>query len=207
MCFDMIKAQTKGFTLIELLVVIAIVAILSVVVILALNPAELLRQSRDSNRLSDLGTLRSAISLYLADVTTSSPQLAMNGYATDCYVSTTSTGVAAKCGGRHQGTTKTFTGTNKRAVDGTGWLGSDGTVAKLNFRLISSGAPFSSLPVDPTNDGTYFYSYAADTSALTFQIDAKFESVKYNAAGGYADTDGGSSSTLYEVGTAPGLNL
>ena len=32
----------KGFTLIELLIVIAIIAVLSVVVILSLNPAELL---------------------------------------------------------------------------------------------------------------------------------------------------------------------
>ncbi|KKW47096.1 MAG: hypothetical protein UY99_C0042G0007, partial [Parcubacteria group bacterium GW2011_GWA1_59_11] len=42
----------SSFTLIELLVVIAIVAILSAVVIITLNPAELLKQSRDSNRLS-----------------------------------------------------------------------------------------------------------------------------------------------------------
>ncbi len=58
----------KGFTLIELLVVIAIIAILAVVVILTLNPAELLRQSRDSNRVSDFATLKSAIGLYSEDV-------------------------------------------------------------------------------------------------------------------------------------------
>ncbi len=51
----------EGFTLIELLVVIAIIAILSVVVVLTINPAEMLRQSRDSQRVSDLNTLRSAI--------------------------------------------------------------------------------------------------------------------------------------------------
>src|SRR5271163_765603 len=60
----------KGFTLIELLVVIAIIAILAVVVILTLNPAELLRQARDSNRESDFATLKSAIGLYSADVST-----------------------------------------------------------------------------------------------------------------------------------------
>src|SRR5258708_6841103 len=61
--------KRQGFTLIELLVVIAIIAVLSVVVILSLNPAELLRQARDSNRISDMATLKSAVSLYLADVT------------------------------------------------------------------------------------------------------------------------------------------
>src|SRR6185295_4958783 len=64
------RTNRKGFTLIELLVVIAIIAILSVVVILTLNPAELLKQARDSNRISDMATLKSAISLYLADVST-----------------------------------------------------------------------------------------------------------------------------------------
>jgi len=57
----------RGFTLIELLVVIAIIAILAVVVVLTLNPAELLRQSRDANRVSDMATLTSALNLYLTD--------------------------------------------------------------------------------------------------------------------------------------------
>ncbi len=56
----------QAFTLIELLVVIAIIAILSVVVVLSLNPAEMLRQSRDSNRVSDMDTLSHAISLIRA---------------------------------------------------------------------------------------------------------------------------------------------
>ncbi|MBI5221157.1 MAG: prepilin-type N-terminal cleavage/methylation domain-containing protein, partial [Candidatus Liptonbacteria bacterium] len=43
----MTSANTKGFTLIELLVVIAIIAILAAVVILTLNPGQLLKQARD----------------------------------------------------------------------------------------------------------------------------------------------------------------
>ena len=61
-------AKAKGFTLIELLIVIGIIAVLAVVVLLTLNPAELLRQARDSNRVSDLASLNSALSYYLADV-------------------------------------------------------------------------------------------------------------------------------------------
>ena len=57
----------KGFTLIELLVVIAILAVLAVAVTLILNPAELVRQGRDSTRLSDIGTVHRAIGLYFAD--------------------------------------------------------------------------------------------------------------------------------------------
>ena len=99
------KSTRSGFTLIELLVVIAIIAILSVVLILTLNPAELLRQARDSNRVSDLATLKSAISLYLADV--SSPSII--GSNTHCMTSgpTSPTGcnntVIATRGGRWPG--------------------------------------------------------------------------------------------------------
>jgi type II secretory pathway pseudopilin PulG len=56
----------SAFTVIELLVVIAMIAILSIVVILTLNPAALLQQSRDSNRVSDMSTLNTALGVYLA---------------------------------------------------------------------------------------------------------------------------------------------
>lgn len=61
------KKLNQGFTLIELLVVVAIIAILALIVLLALNPVEMGRRSRDSRRLSDLGTVRRAIDLSLAD--------------------------------------------------------------------------------------------------------------------------------------------
>ena len=61
--------NNSSFTLIELLVVLALVAILSVVVVMTLNPAELIKQARDSNRLSDLATINTALNLFSADVT------------------------------------------------------------------------------------------------------------------------------------------
>ena len=62
-----VKKLEKGFTLIELLVVVAIIAILALIVLLALNPLEMARRARDSRRLSDLGTMRRAIDLSIAD--------------------------------------------------------------------------------------------------------------------------------------------
>jgi len=51
----------KSFTLVELMIVIAILAILSAIVIFALNPSEMFRKNRDSRRMADLQTLNKAI--------------------------------------------------------------------------------------------------------------------------------------------------
>ncbi len=214
----MLKLNRKGFTLIELLVVIGIIAVLAVVVILTLNPAELLRQSRDSNRLSDTGTLKSAISLYLADV--SAPVIGTSGV---CYLTVSATSTQAwgnnipatwrtggyastTCGVFIGGTSSTITNpkdyvtSTMKAVDSTGWV-------PVNFTAISSGAPIGNLPTDPTNNSSYYYAYAASTTALLFEIDAHMESTKYATTSGTnaQNNDGGDSPLEYETGTI--LNL
>jgi len=57
----------QSFTLIELLIVIGILAILAAVVIIVLNPAEFLKQARDSRRLEELSTINRALGQYLAN--------------------------------------------------------------------------------------------------------------------------------------------
>jgi len=187
----------KGFTLIELLVVIAIVAVLAVTVILTLNPAQLLRQARDSNRTQDLATMKSAISLYLADV--SSPVL---GTSTNCYATASSTQTGATCAATRFAVAGTWITSNALTIAGSGWI-------PVNFTAISAGSPISALPADPVNNATYYYAYRPDATNGTFEMNADMESTKF-ANGGSADvesTDGGNSATLYEVGTDPGLDL
>lgn len=184
-----LRREAKGFTLIELLIVIAILAVLSVVVILTLNPAELLRQARDSTRVSDMATYKSAIALYLADVV--SPSIGSNS---NCYAHASSTGPACTTDSRFAGGTATTTANVN--VTGTGWI-------PINFGAISSGAPISVEPVDPTNNSTYYYSYRPGSGGTTYKIVVNMESTKY-AKGGASDvenTDGGISSSTYEVGT------
>ncbi len=210
--------QVKGFTLIELLIVIGIIAILATVVILTLNPAELLRQARDSNRVSDLSNLQSAISFYLTDVSLplGSNNLGMGDTAA-CYVSlntaTTTPLNVGRCGGRFGSGTVTIAAINTvssssyRLVNGTGWI-------PINFGLISGGnAPISILPVDPvqpngtTSDawGGNFYAYRLSTSSgISFEINAHLESSKFASS---SINDGGNDPALLEVGTFPGLAL
>jgi prepilin-type N-terminal cleavage/methylation domain-containing protein len=204
------RKSKKGFTLIELLVVIAIIAILSVVVILTLNPAELLRQSRDSNRISDLSVTKSAVAFYLASVTTptiASPTAACYFSAPSSSINPTSTCAWFVNNGAYSMPTSTLsTSTNRQSfgtttVDGLGWI-------PINFNSITAGgSPIGALPKDPLNTGDNYYTYIASNTLLQFKLATQMESAKY-VSGGSGDvvtTDGGTSASVYEQGTNLGL--
>jgi prepilin-type N-terminal cleavage/methylation domain-containing protein len=197
----------RAFTLIELLVVIAIIAILSIVVVLTINPAEMLRQSRDSQRISDLSTLRSALNLYMVDAT--NPNLASSSYGYGgCYVSTIigAGTTTAKCGVFANAYTLNVSTTQTlyRKNDSTGWI-------PVQFSQITLGTPLSSLPVDPTNNADYYYAYAASSAGGTFyfELNAFMESKKYGPGGSNdaVTNDGGDNTSTLEMGSKPGLNL
>jgi len=57
----------RGFTLIELLVVITIIATLAVVVFVALNPGQRLKDSRDARRTADVDSILTAIHQAIVD--------------------------------------------------------------------------------------------------------------------------------------------
>ncbi len=186
-----------GFTLIELIIVIAIIAILATTVILVLNPAVILAEARDSQRIADLSQLNSALGLYLA--TSGGGVL---GDATKCYVHdgpATANGCPGATGGARHGS-KPAVQSSDRAVGGSGWI-------PVDFTAISGGSPLSALPVDPTKNADLFYSYAA--SGVHFELNANMESDRYGS-GGSDDVetgDGGGNADIYEIGNAPGLAL
>ncbi len=182
------QQSKRGFTLIELLVVIAILAILAVAVVLILNPAELLKQGRDTTRISDLAAVNSAIALYVADVR-----------------SPVWSAVSANCTGATPftvaGASSTCTVVSSTVVTGSGWV-------PVQFNTISSGAPLSRLPLDPVNSANYEYLFAASSTTGYFELAANMESIKYST-NGTADVesntkDGGSgtnSNNVYQVGS------
>lgn len=61
------RKKQSGFTLVELLVVIGILAILTAVVLVAVNPGRQLAQARDTQRRADVNTVLTAITAYMAD--------------------------------------------------------------------------------------------------------------------------------------------
>ncbi len=188
----------KGFTLIELLVVIAILAILMAVVVVTINPAEMLKKTRDTKRISDLDALRTALNLFITD-TGSLGSLTAGA----CYVygtSFTGTGITPAC--------STTTLSTSQAVSGTGWI-------PIDFTLISTGNPLSTLPVDPkpnpsggdTPAGWRAYILKGDGANAKFKLLANMESTYYSYAtpntgpGDVESKDGGVLTGIYEIGS------
>ena len=210
---------SRGFTLLELLIVITIIAVLSVILIVALNPVETLRKARDTQRLSDLASLKTAIGIYVT--TKTSPFL--GGAATNATCQTVQgTDDAATATKIWYSTATAVTGTLDNSptpakglgtqvastalgnVDGSGWL-------PVNLSSITGGSPISNLPIDPVNDSgavtsaSLVYRYACATDTLTFELNAQLESIAFKTDDDKRAKDGGNNANYYEVGTA--LNI
>jgi prepilin-type N-terminal cleavage/methylation domain-containing protein len=221
--------ETEGFTLLELLIVITIVAILSVALVFILNPTETLQKSRDTQRMSDLSTVKTAIGIFMT--ATSSVQLdGINGGATAngacvdggtaanrrIWVSApiteditdaippTSWSVAAANTWNQPATAAAGS-----AVNGTGWL-------PVKLSGLIGGSPISAMPLDPVNrvaangsvvgtvtNGSLMYRYSCRGIPVGFEIDARLESQAYGPSGAddRASKDGGDNPLLFEMGS------
>ena len=215
----MINKQ-KGFTLLELLIVIAIISVLAVIIVIVLNPAETLKKARDSQRISDLNTVKTALGLYLSSTTT--PYLAADSSNAKCkdtgaitwattdrifysigsdvttISDTTLDGGTISAPAAQQVTTAASGG-----VDSTGWI-------PVNLDTLSIGAPISNFPIDPVNtvangasitSADLVYRYVCRANNLTFELDAVLESDQYTVVDNRMAKDGGNNAVYYEVGT------
>jgi len=216
----------SGFTLLELIIVIGILGILSVSLVIVLNPAEVIKKSRDTQRISDLNTIKRAIGVY--QINNPNPKMAganntgcKGTTSSDSFYQTASDhiyysypsdiatitatqldGVTFSAGGAAQ-----VTKANMGKVDGTGWL-------PIDFATLSGGSPISNLPIDPVNkiaDITkptltdLVYRYVCSEKTFMYEIDAVLESTAYTITDLKMANDGGNNDSYYEVGTD--LNL
>jgi len=194
--------KTRGFTLIELLVVIAILAVLATVIVVVINPGELLKQSRDTTRLSDLATINKVLGLLLVDQASvylgeqnvyyiSIPDLSLSGNATS------SCGMfgfpSPPVGWRYEcHSSDTF-----QKIDGTGWI-------PVNLQQLSTGSILSRLPRDPANSTSSGVYYVYSTKNNEWEIDARLESTRYGYKSdftGKPSLDRGNNEYLYETGS------
>ena len=186
---------SRGFTLVELLIVIAILAVLSTATVVVLNPAELLKQARDSQRVTDMDTLKTALGMYVASVT----PIDLDAAVALCGVAGTKGATTVVP------TVASFTVAANlvdatREITGVGWL-------PVNFSAIPGGSPIPVLPVDPTNSVGWVYRYACDNVNSTFELNCSLESVKFATTLDLDNLDGGNNAAFYEIGTDPGLDL
>jgi prepilin-type N-terminal cleavage/methylation domain-containing protein len=141
----------KGFTLIELLVVIAIIAVLSLAVFSSINPKKRIQQSRDTNRTADVGSIISAIYMYINENNGALP-----------------TGLTLNMAERQLGTSNGSGGSNPSCAISTG------TCNVVNTACLDLTTPLNrylaSIPIDPlkttfsaSNTG---YSVAVNTNGI-----------------------------------------
>ncbi len=190
----------KGFTLIELLIVIGILAILATTVVLVLNPAQILAETRDTQRVSDLGAVNSAIGLYLATVAnptfgSGADETGTIACGTQIWRSSGAGAVIAALAdvnnpftsGSGGATANSAPAAGFRNVDGSGWVSAGHPAAGFvagpttGFNAVSGGSPLGNLPSDPAANNAnsvatlalagHFYAFQCGTGSNGLQYE------------------------------------
>jgi prepilin-type N-terminal cleavage/methylation domain-containing protein len=91
------RQESKGFTLIELLIVIGILGILAAIILVAVDPAKRLKDSRDARRSSEVNSILNAVLNYVVDNKGAYPAN-IDSAATSSQIIGTNSGVDS-CGG------------------------------------------------------------------------------------------------------------
>ena len=195
----------KGFTLIELIITLAILGLLSVILLLILNPAEVAKQGHDAARLADLTSINKALNVYQVEVSFGS-----FGTSTIVYTSlldaTATSSAGTTCSSMNLPTLPSgytyhcSSVANGRRIDGTGWI-------PVNLTSIPSGPPISAWAVDPVNSTSSRTYYTYSVVGNSWHLAGPLEALKYKMGGDKdaVSVDGGLYPDLFEKGVT--LNL
>jgi len=184
---------SDAFTIVELLVVIVVFGILALIVMAAVNPGEVSKQTRDAVRVTDLQSIDRVLALNQVEGTTAF------GSINTVYISLPDAN--ANCSSY---TLPTLPGgwsyacksaASYRNTDGTGWL-------PVDMSSVGSSSKLATLPIDPTNAiaGRNYYSYITNNG---WELNASMEA-QNSVTGGNSDkvsTDSGDDPTKFEVGS------
>ena len=189
----------KGFTLIELLIVLAIIAILAAILIVIINPAQIMSRGRDTQRQGDLRNLSAAVDTLIAEMSISNLTInwpsrgscTSSSAAGNIYFSIVPTNSSTAPEGWPAVVAGAAIGTTSTDINGNGWV-------PLDFSQVPS-LNLVQLPVDPLNGRTiggvqYAYSFACSDD-MNYEFAAKLERNNTLMA-----NDGGNQPGLYEVG-------
>lgn len=180
----------KAFTIVELLVVIVVLGILGLIALNTINPGEISKRSRDTNRAVDLKNINQMLVMYdTADGSSfglaNTVYISLPDSSTTCssYVlPTLPSGWSYVC----------KDSASYQNTDGSGWIPVD---------FATSSTKISKLPIDPVNTATggLYYSYINGGS---WELNAAMEA-ESNKAGNSTDKtsfDGGDDPTRLEIG-------
>ncbi len=184
--------NSRSFTLIEMLITVAIIAVLMTVVVLAINPNEMTKKARDTQRLTDISNLQMIMELARSE------GMLNVSYCdgTKIYASLPSETPLSNSNLPAGVSWAQVSRDNIRNADGTGWL-------PFNFKNLV-GLQVTVLPVDPKNslnDSLYYTFYCNPQRQYIFT--AYPESKTFGPKGGKDSktiADGGPDPYVYEVG-------
>jgi len=188
----LLSHNSPSFTLIEMLITIAIIAVLMTVTVVAINPNEMTKKARDTQRLTDMSNLQMIMELARSEGMLNSSYCD----GTKIYASLPSE-TPLSDSNLPAGVFWAQVSKDKiRNADGTGWL-------PFNFKNLV-GLQVTVLPVDPKNslnDSLYYTFYCNPQRQYIFT--AYPESKTFGPKGGKDSktiADGGPDPYVYEVG-------
>ncbi|HPP16893.1 MAG TPA: prepilin-type N-terminal cleavage/methylation domain-containing protein [Candidatus Paceibacterota bacterium] len=188
----LLSHNSQSFTLIEMLITIAIIAVLMTVTVVAINPNEMTKKARDTQRLTDMSNLQMIMELARSEGMLNSSYCD----GTKIYASLPSETPLSNSNLPAGVSWAQVSRDNIRNADGTGWL-------PFNFKNLV-GLQVSVLPVDPKNslnDSLYYTFYCNPQRQYIFT--AYPESKTFGPKGGKDSKtigDGGPDPYVYEVG-------